>query len=87
MGVDAKDYDAIALKEHLTPLELELRKLEDAVTAINKHMTYMKQRESAMRDTNGLFLSSFIMTDLIYLFALELIVIFAILFSTKNNRV
>ena len=55
VGVDAEDYDAIASKEHLDPLELELRKLEDAAVAINKHMTYMRQREAAMRNTNGVF--------------------------------
>ena len=53
VGVDAEDYDAIAIAEELSPLEIELRKLEDAAVAVNKHMNYMRQREAAMRDTNG----------------------------------
>lgn len=55
VGVDAEDYDAIAIAEDLTPLEVELRKLEDAAIAVNKHMNYMRQREAAMRDTNGMY--------------------------------
>lgn len=53
IGVEAEDYDAIAISEHLSPLEVELRKLEDAAAAVNKHMNYMRQREAAMRNTNG----------------------------------
>merc|ERR1712137_879163 len=52
IGVDAEDYDALAITEELSPLEIELRKLEDAAIAVNKHMNYMRQREAAMRDTN-----------------------------------
>jgi hypothetical protein len=55
MGVDAKDYNAIGLKEDLNPYELELKKLLDVVSSVNTHMAYMKQREAAMRDTNGKF--------------------------------
>merc|ERR1712137_1275062 len=43
VGVDA---------EELSPLEVELRKLEDASVALNKHMNYMRKREAAMRNTN-----------------------------------
>lgn len=52
VGVEAEDWDAIATKEHLSPLELELRKLEDTALALNKHMSYMREREAAMRNTN-----------------------------------
>ena len=53
VGVDAEDYDSIAVAEELSPLEVELRKLEDASVALNKHMNYMRKREAAMRNTNG----------------------------------
>lgn len=35
----------IAKKEHLKPLELELRKLEDKVEGIHKEMLYARSRE------------------------------------------
>ena len=53
VGLAAKDYNAIAKKENLKPLELELRRLEDLVTSIHDNMEYMKTREEAMRNTNG----------------------------------
>mmetsp|Transcript_2084 Transcript_2084/g.3332 ORF Transcript_2084/g.3332 Transcript_2084/m.3332 type:complete len:206 (-) Transcript_2084:34-651(-) len=73
VGVEAEDYDAIAISEHLSPLEVELRKLEDAAAAVNKHMNYMRQREAAMRNTNEstnsrvLWLSFFSMVTLVSL--------------------
>lgn len=51
-GVEANDYAAVAKKEHLEPLELELRRLEDSVKAIHAEYQYMREREEAMRDTN-----------------------------------
>lgn len=51
-GIDAKDYSNVAKQEHLTMLELELRKLEDAVVQIKEEMVYMRNREEAMRNTN-----------------------------------
>merc|ERR1712137_98687 len=52
VGVDAEDYDAIAVAEQLNPIEVELRKLEDSATSINRHMNYMRDREAALRNTN-----------------------------------
>lgn len=43
-GVEAKDYEEVAKKENLKPLELELRKIEDAAAKIKDDMLYMKQR-------------------------------------------
>jgi hypothetical protein len=51
-GVEAQDYSAIAKKEHLKPLELELRRIEDTVEMIQKDFEYMREREAVMRDTN-----------------------------------
>ncbi len=53
VGLAAKDYNALAKKENLKPLELELRRLEDLVVSIHDNMEYMKTREEAMRNTNG----------------------------------
>jgi hypothetical protein len=53
IGLAAKDYSAVAKKENLKPLELELRRLEDLVVSIHDNMEYMKTREEAMRNTNG----------------------------------
>lgn len=52
-GVEANDYSAVARKEHLEPLEIELRRLEDSVYEIHKEFLYQREREETMRDTNG----------------------------------
>ena len=44
-GADAIDYSDVAKKEHLKPLELELRKLEDRVEAVHKELLYQRERE------------------------------------------
>lgn len=51
-GVEAKDYSEVAKREHLMPVEKELRKMEDTVDEIHREMLYMRQREAAMRNTN-----------------------------------
>ena len=51
-GVEAKDYSEVAKKEHLAPVEQELRKMEDTVDEIHKEMLYIREREAAMRNTN-----------------------------------
>jgi hypothetical protein len=54
VGLTAKDYQAVAKKDNLKPLELELRRIEDVVTSIYESMEYLKTREEAMRNTNGM---------------------------------
>lgn len=51
-GTDALDYEGIAKKEHLKPIELELRKLEDRVEAIAQELQYQREREEAHRNVN-----------------------------------
>lgn len=51
-GVDAKDYTDLAKKEHLKPLELALRKLEDRVENVHKELMFQRDREERHRDTN-----------------------------------
>lgn len=51
-GVEAKDYAEVAKREHLMPVEKELRKMEDTVDEIHREMLYMREREAAMRSTN-----------------------------------
>eukprot|EP01111_Echinosteliopsis_oligospora_P009533 TRINITY_DN280_c0_g1_i1.p1 TRINITY_DN280_c0_g1~~TRINITY_DN280_c0_g1_i1.p1 ORF type:complete len:250 (+),score=35.95 TRINITY_DN280_c0_g1_i1:64-750(+) len=51
-GVEARDYAEVAKKENLQPLEVELRKIEDATERVKDDMLYLKQREEEMRDTN-----------------------------------
>ncbi|TMW56317.1 hypothetical protein Poli38472_006327 [Pythium oligandrum] len=51
-GVEAKDYTEVAKREHLMPVEKELRKMEDAVDEIHREMLYMREREAVMRSTN-----------------------------------
>ncbi|CAO3596628.1 unnamed protein product [Absidia cylindrospora] len=52
IGAEAMDYNALAKSEKLGPLELELRKLEKVVQEIVDEMSYLKQREALMRNTN-----------------------------------
>ncbi|KAI7855880.1 emp24/gp25L/p24 family/GOLD-domain-containing protein [Circinella umbellata] len=52
VGAEAVDFETLAKKEKLGPLELELRKLETVVKEIVSELTYLKRREARMRDTN-----------------------------------
>merc|ERR1712146_335265 len=49
---DTNDYEKVAQEDHLGPLEIEMRKLEDKMKQLNKEMMYIRAREAAMRDTN-----------------------------------
>ncbi|KAJ1281190.1 hypothetical protein BS78_04G288600 [Paspalum vaginatum] len=49
IGIATKDWDAIAKKEKIEGVELELRKLEVAVQAIHQNLIYLKAREAEMR--------------------------------------
>ncbi|KAF8730273.1 hypothetical protein HU200_017256 [Digitaria exilis] len=49
IGFATKDWDAIAKKEKIEGVELELRKLEVAVQAIHQNLIYLKEREAQMR--------------------------------------
>jgi len=51
-GVGAKDWASIAKKDKLEGMELELRKLEEAVESIHHEMLYLRDREAEMRDLN-----------------------------------
>jgi len=53
-GVAAKDWASIAKKDKLDDMELELRKLEEAVGSIHNEMLYLREREAEMRDLNEL---------------------------------
>ncbi|GMS81043.1 hypothetical protein PENTCL1PPCAC_3218, partial [Pristionchus entomophagus] len=78
-GVEAKNYDDIAKAEHLKPLEVELRRLEDLSDAIVKDFAFMRQREEEMRNTNEstnsrvLYLSVFSMLCLLGLAAWQVL--------------
>eukprot|EP00474_Spongospora_subterranea_P008796 CRZ09254.1 hypothetical protein [Spongospora subterranea] len=51
-GPAAKDYDAIAKKENLKPLELELRRLEDLISSVKSDFEYYTSREQEARSVN-----------------------------------
>lgn len=52
-GVAATDWNAIAKKEHLDALTVELRKLEDNIREVYSDMLQLQQREQAMREISG----------------------------------
>uniref|UniRef100_A0A7S3QKF9 GOLD domain-containing protein n=1 Tax=Dunaliella tertiolecta TaxID=3047 RepID=A0A7S3QKF9_DUNTE len=49
-GVAATDWSAVAKKEHLDQLSVELRKLEDSIREVYTDMLMLQQREQEMRD-------------------------------------
>lgn len=49
-GIAAKDWDAVAKKENLVEIEVELMKVEAAVRLIHGNSIYLKEREAALRD-------------------------------------
>jgi hypothetical protein len=52
IGQEAKDYEQLARKEHLKPLEVMLRMMEDGVRDVYSTYHYFKQREAELRDTS-----------------------------------
>jgi len=52
-GVAATDWNAVAKKEHLDQLSVELRKLEDSIREVYTDMLMLQQREQEMRDISG----------------------------------
>ncbi len=51
-GTDTFDYEQLARKEHLKPVEVNLRMMEDIVKSIHAEYVYFRHRESDMRQTN-----------------------------------
>jgi hypothetical protein len=51
-GQEAVDYSRVARKEHLKPVEINLRIMEDTVKQIHTEYHYFKGREAEMRNTN-----------------------------------
>ncbi|KAE8671138.1 Transmembrane emp24 domain-containing protein p24delta4 [Hibiscus syriacus] len=51
-GIATKDWEAVARKEKLQGVELELTKLEGAVEAIHENLLYLKSREAEMVSTS-----------------------------------
>ncbi|KAL1544459.1 transmembrane emp24 domain-containing protein p24delta3-like [Salvia divinorum] len=51
-GIAAKDWESVARKEKIEGIELELRKLEEAVETVHQNLLYLKAREAEMRTTN-----------------------------------
>jgi len=49
-----KDYIAMAKKENLKPIELNLRRMEDLIREVEQDMMVMKEREALHRDTSEL---------------------------------
>ena len=52
VGVSAKDFETVAKKAHLNPLEAELNRLLDSATEIHDEQLYMRSREEELRNTN-----------------------------------
>lgn len=51
-GSDATDYEDLAKTEHLTAVEVSVRKLNDRVRLIRAEQDYQRRREHAFRDTS-----------------------------------
>ncbi len=49
-GAAAIDYADVAKVEQLKPLELEMRKLEDRLSAVRREMQRQREREESHRD-------------------------------------
>lgn len=52
VGEMAVDYTEVAKKEHLTELEVEIRKLNDKLRDIMKEVEYQRKREEEFRNTS-----------------------------------
>lgn len=52
-GPSATDYESIAKKDHLKPMEIELKRLEDMVAAVHEDLRFMQRRDKEMAATNA----------------------------------
>lgn len=52
IGVEARSYEQLAEAEHLSAMEVELRRLEDLADSVVRDFGMMKKREELHRDTN-----------------------------------
>ncbi|CAC9544299.1 COP-coated vesicle membrane protein gp25L precursor [Leishmania infantum JPCM5] len=52
LGADAKDYDTMATKEKMRPMEVQMRMMEDTVQEVHNEFVYFRAREAEMRNTN-----------------------------------
>lgn len=52
IGEHATDYSELAKQEHLSAIEVEVRKLNDKIRTIRAEAQYQKEREAAFRDTS-----------------------------------
>ena len=73
-GGETQDYDQMATAEHMKPMEVNLRIMEDTIRTIHTEYQYYKEREREMRDTNEhvnarVFWATLIVMILITLFA------------------
>jgi len=53
VGPDAKDYSQIATKQHIDPIEVALKKIEEKLRVYHKNVLYLRSREERMRKTNN----------------------------------
>mmetsp|Transcript_14030 Transcript_14030/g.36063 ORF Transcript_14030/g.36063 Transcript_14030/m.36063 type:complete len:210 (+) Transcript_14030:280-909(+) len=74
IGEATLNYDEIAKKEHLSAIEVDIRKLQDDVRVLRRNILYMKSREAAMRHTTD---STNLRALLFSLFQVGLILAFA----------
>lgn len=51
-GLGTTDYSALAKKDSLKPIEVELKRLEDTVKTIHNELKYLSDREVTMRSIN-----------------------------------
>lgn len=52
VGEAAVDYDEIAKAEHLSAIEVEVRRLSDKLKSVRAEQAYQKEREISFRDTS-----------------------------------
>ncbi|KNC52399.1 uncharacterized protein AMSG_12161 [Thecamonas trahens ATCC 50062] len=51
-GLKTDDYTEVAQKEHLSPMEVELRRMTDIARVIKDDLIHMRNREARLRETN-----------------------------------
>jgi len=71
-GEQAQDYSSIAKAEHLSAIEVEVRKLNDKLKMIRNEQQYQKSREAEFRDT-----SESINSSVVYWSVIQTVLLFA----------
>ncbi|KAJ5071122.1 transmembrane emp24 domain-containing protein [Anaeramoeba ignava] len=85
-GKFSVDYDYLSKEDNFNPIEAEFRRMSDLISDISSTMSYMKEREETMRDTNESTNSRVLWFSLLSIFILISVSLWQIVYLNQYLR-